>query len=919
MAAKVFYHLGELDDALTYALGAGLHFDVASPNEFEQTLLSKCMDQYIALRVRQADGPADEPVEIDARLVSIVERMFDRCFSDRQFEHAVGIALESRRLDRLEDAVNKSGAPARMLDYTVSAAMTVVMPQAFRLEVIRMAERLHRAQPEVDHVALCRCHLQLDLPDETGQVLHDLLNGGEDDHLVAYQVAFDLFSAQAPHFSRAVADYIEGIEEAVRESGVDAEMDAETKASNAEYLELHRRLVSVLDGTRPVQLRLDFLSKRNKADPQVLKNIRAAVESRTWNSVVHSATVVANAFMHAGTGADTFLRENIDWLEKATNWSRFSAAASLGVIYQGMADRAQRKLSPYLPSAAGGTGRQPLSPYTEGGAYYAMGLLNVHTGAQAREFLKAALGRSGGNETKQHGACLGMGLADMGTGDEAVLEDLKAVLYSDNAVAGEAAGVALGLVLLGSGHEQAAEMLSYARVTQHEKIVRGLGLGLALTMFGREGAADAMVEQMTRDQDPIIRYAGMQVLGLAYAGTTNAAAIQRLLHFGVKDVSLDVRRAAIMNLGFVLCLSPERAPQVVGLLAESFNPHSRYGAAMAVGIACAGTGSREAQKLLEPLWKDPVDFVRQGARVATSLVLLQQPEARVKDFRGHLSASVSNRHEEPMGKMGAVMAAGILDAGGRNVTVSLRSPLGGLRRTSVVGLACFTQHWFWHPMAHMLSLAFVPTSVTGLTANLRAPEALHLDCHCKPTTFAYPPPVSDSKSDSQVKLPTAKLSVTNKARRQAARKGKAAGGGAMDVDGDDAKAPAAGTSGRDGDGMDVDAVAPDAGDEPAPTSFSLQNMSRVVPSQARYVAFPAGSRYVPVRRGPVEGVVMLRDTRKGEEGEVAYLDQDPAPPPAPAAAPANAAYLTPQPGTAADGAGQAEPAPPDAFEYDDDN
>lgn len=106
------------------------------------------------------------------------------------------------------------------------------------------------------------------------------------------------------------------------------------------------------------------------------------------------------------------------------------------------------------------------------------------------------------------------------------------VLYNDNAVAGEAAGIALGLVSLGSGHERAEDMLSYARVTQHEKIVRGLGLGLALLMFGREEGADGLIEQMSLDQDAILRYAAMQTIGLAYVGTANPGAIQKLLHFG---------------------------------------------------------------------------------------------------------------------------------------------------------------------------------------------------------------------------------------------------------------------------------------------------------------------------------------------------------------------------------------------------
>lgn len=38
---QVFYHLGELDSALTYALGAGSRFDVTDDSEFVRTLVGK--------------------------------------------------------------------------------------------------------------------------------------------------------------------------------------------------------------------------------------------------------------------------------------------------------------------------------------------------------------------------------------------------------------------------------------------------------------------------------------------------------------------------------------------------------------------------------------------------------------------------------------------------------------------------------------------------------------------------------------------------------------------------------------------------------------------------------------------------------------------------------------------------------------
>jgi len=46
----------------------------------------------------------------------------------------------------------------------------------------------------------------------------------------------------------------------------------------------------------------------------------------------------------------------------------------------------------------------------------------------------------------------------------------------------------------------------------------------------------------------------------------HAGAIQKLLHFAVSDVSDDVRRAAVINLGFVLLNVPEQTPRIVSLL-----------------------------------------------------------------------------------------------------------------------------------------------------------------------------------------------------------------------------------------------------------------------------------------------------------------------------------------------------------------
>lgn len=46
---------------------------------------AKCIDQYVKLRVANADGN-DEPVPMDSRLEGVVEKMFDRCIKDHQYK-----------------------------------------------------------------------------------------------------------------------------------------------------------------------------------------------------------------------------------------------------------------------------------------------------------------------------------------------------------------------------------------------------------------------------------------------------------------------------------------------------------------------------------------------------------------------------------------------------------------------------------------------------------------------------------------------------------------------------------------------------------------------------------------------------------------------------------------------------------------
>ena len=536
---------------------------------------------------------------------------------------------------------------------------------------------------------------------------------------------------------------------------------------------------------------------------------------------------------NCGTTVDSFLRENLEWLAKAQNWAKFTATASIGVIHKGHVKESLKLLEPYLPSG----GQSGGSPYQEGGALYALGLVHSSHGSEQVEYLTEALRNAGNNEIVQHGACLGLGLCAMASGSDSLFEILKNVVMSESAVAGEAAGYAMGLVQLGSGNGLAVEeMIAYAHDTQHEKIIRGLSMGIAMIVYGREEEADVIIEQLCADKDPILRYGAMYAIGLAYACTANNAAIRRLLHIAVSDVSDDVRRAAVTCLGFVLANMPEQVPRVVNLLAASYNPHVRYGAALAVGIACAGGATerirKEALSVLEPLLKDRVDFVRQGAFIGLSMLLIQhneKSEPKLALLRKSIGDAM-NIKSDTMTKLGAILAAGIVDAGGRNVSISLLSSSGHKKQAAIVGLALFPQFWYWYPLVHFLSLAFSPTAVIGLNRNLDLPQGFTFVSRAPASAFAYPPPVELEKKEVKKEVKHATLSVTAKAKAKQRRKeedDKKGDEDKMDVDDDAADEKTANASAAAAVPPAAAAAASAAGEaeekkEPASTSTAME-------------------------------------------------------------------------------------------------
>eukprot|EP00529_Nitzschia_sp_RCC80_P003101 CAMPEP_0113489976 /NCGR_PEP_ID=MMETSP0014_2-20120614/26804_1 /TAXON_ID=2857 /ORGANISM="Nitzschia sp." /LENGTH=1061 /DNA_ID=CAMNT_0000383725 /DNA_START=333 /DNA_END=3518 /DNA_ORIENTATION=- /assembly_acc=CAM_ASM_000159 len=929
VASRVFFHLEEPQQALRLALEAGeKHFDLSTGRQtpYVESLIRAALDAYVTERrkLRGDDDTMDTgaaaagedaaaigskedtgiPLE---QLQGLVYRLLDACCEEGRYDHALGIALEAQETQKLKDILSKvppADSPS-LLKYSLDLAVTVVSSKSFRLDALKVVAESLEEQVEDRKMAAVDLIIVYQLLNESqsvANVLGRLLNGSEDDALLGFQLCFDLVDSGDQAFVTRVAEVLKPLGPA--EDSTDS--DKEFRWS---------QVARVLTGGFSSELALSFLHKQSHADRLIMETLKKSLEERGSggrSSLLHNSAVLTHSYLYAGTTNDSFLRDYLDWMKKASNWGKFSATASLGVIHAGHITEAMHLLEPYLPPNPSDDGAAPVTDgggYAEGGSLYALGLIHgSHSGSSAEkrqetaEFLRTHLRLSHANEVISHGAALGVGLTCMGSAKVAVVNELKEVLDTDSAVAGEAAGYAIGMVLAGTGAgntinllpdegrdeitELVTELKNYARETQHEKIIRGISMGLALMQYQQEENADAVIEDMRTDRDPVLRYGAMYALALAYCGTGSNKAIRILLHMAVSDVSDDVRMAAVIGLAFVLYKTPERVPQLVKLLMESFNPHVRYASCMAVGIAMAGTGDAESVAMLEPMLEDMTDYVRQGALLGTALIYMQQSDTcngrKIKLFRERLSSIISEKHQSSLTKMGAILSTGIIDAGGRNCSVSLGSRNGFTQMTSVVGMVLWLQHWHWYPMMHMFSLAVTPTYTIGLNKDFKFPKKFEVVCNSKPSAFAYPKKLEEKKEEKKKRVETVALSTTAKekarqARKKAKEEGTTVAEDSMDVDGEEKKK--AEETKDDGDAkMDVETKEeePEAKDKrvkkkrvPEPTSFRVSNPSRITTAQSWLCEFDTEQRYRPIR--PEEtplGVIILTDSTPGLEEDL---------------------------------------------------
>jgi 26S proteasome regulatory subunit N2 len=304
VASRVFFYLREPDQALKLALVAGDEYvpTTATANNnnhhpYVDCLVAAAMDAYVQARRTNDDPLAEE-------LRPMVRRLVDASCQMRRFHPALGLALEARDMEQVASVLKASGPSHELLLYALDISVKQ-LDTTQRVQVLQLLADGWQQQLQAGHVAAAYHVVQvyhwMKRPDAVASVLERLVSTDEG-YLWALQICLDLVDTGNQPFVKQVSNAL-----------------LSTAAHSTQLDQINRILV----GGWYSELALSFLHKESKADRWIMENLKKALDERSSgsrSSLLHHAAVMTHSYLYAGTTNDSFLRDYLEWMKKASNW-----------------------------------------------------------------------------------------------------------------------------------------------------------------------------------------------------------------------------------------------------------------------------------------------------------------------------------------------------------------------------------------------------------------------------------------------------------------------------------------------------------------------------------------------------------------------------------------------------------------------
>ncbi len=411
--------------------------------------------------------------------------------------------------------------------------------------------------------------------------------------------------------------------------------------------------------------------------------------------------IFAIGFFCRETNNLSFFSDILSKLEKIYSWEKFQTGISFFFI--------NFKNFEFYKSIFILLENKKISPFLKGGVCIGIGLeykkfLNFEK--KITDYFLRILQEN--NEIGFHyGVCLAIGLFFI----KKIKDPLKSRLckqmlnlISSELIIGLSSSLSIGLVFLGLPCKNLLKELLYLIYeTENEKTLNGLMFGISLLFFETKGESETFFYKFIEEKDPNFRRCAILIYSLAYSKTGNFRILNIFLKILTSDPDNNVKKSAIIGIGFLFYSKFNMVEKIFEKLAQHYNPFIRYGISFAIGISCKEKFHFNALKILERLFLDPIDFVRQSAYISMGIILNGRNNfEKKKKIINYFKKQLNNQNETAFSKFGLLIGLSFMLSKTKSNDKKTMIRIKDIRE--LIGLFLFSHHNSW---IHFLSFFFL--------------------------------------------------------------------------------------------------------------------------------------------------------------------------------------------------------------------
>jgi len=184
---------------------------------------------------------------------------------------------------------------------------------------------------------------------------------------------------------------------------------------------------------------------------------------------------------------------------------------------------------------------------------------------------------------------------------------------------------------------------------------------------------------------------------------------------------------------------------------------------------------------------------------------------------------------------------------------------------AIVGMALFTQYYYWFPMTHFINLAVEPCLMMGIDSNMKVVSNYSVQSNASPTMFAYPKGVKLQEKSAVKTAQTAVLSTHSRAKAKLTKQTTELTKQTSEMKIDDLPADKEKTDVELQKERELELEKEKEKIEAAQTEETLNNPCRIQPRQQEFIAELPNQAFAPIVNKRHSGFVMLKKIKLDEE------------------------------------------------------